>query len=56
MTQKRYITWVEILDGLQHIDDPNNIVYGIPKGGMIAAGFLKHAQITYDPNKATKSF
>lgn len=47
-----HITWEEIMEGLELIDDPNNIVYGIPKGGMIVAGFLKHAQITYDPNKA----
>lgn len=52
MTQKRYITWAEILDGLEHIDDPENIVYGVPKGGMIAAGFLKQAKNTHNISEA----
>ncbi len=44
--------WDEILEGLEIIDEPSNVVYGVPKGGMIAAGFLKHAERTWDPQKA----
>jgi GTP cyclohydrolase IA len=47
------ITWEEIFERLKLIDKPENIVYGIPKGGMIAAGFLKYARSTWDPKEAT---
>lgn len=50
--KKRYITWEEFFDLLSDIDIPGNIVYGIPKGGMIAAGFLKRATITHNPAQA----
>jgi GTP cyclohydrolase I len=49
---KVYLTWDEIFEALETVDYPENVVYGIPKGGMIAAGFLKHAEITGDPSRA----
>lgn len=50
--QKKYITWEQVFHSLELIDSEENVVYGIPKGGMIAAGFLKHAQITHNPEHA----
>lgn len=50
---KYYVTWDEIFERLKIIDLPGDIIYGIPNGGMIAAGFLKRAEITHDPRKAT---
>lgn len=50
---KLYITWEEVFEKLQPIDAPENIVYGVPKGGMIAAGFLQNALITHNPELAT---
>ena len=50
---KRYITWEQVFELLKPIDNNLNVVYGIPKGGMIAAGFLQHARITHDPTEAT---
>ena len=49
---KHYITWEEIFEMLKLIDTPNHVVYGIPKGGMIASAFLKKAYITHDPLEA----
>ena len=51
--KKRQISWDEIMTALEPIDKKGNVVYGVPKGGMIAAGFLRHAYVTYDPNIAT---
>jgi GTP cyclohydrolase I len=50
--QKKYIPWSEVLLLLSAIDKSENVVYGIPKGGMIAAGFLKKAQVTHNPEHA----
>lgn len=52
---KRYITWDEVFERLNHIENSigsGNLVYGIPKGGMIAAGFLRHNSPTYDASYA----
>ena len=46
------ITWDEVFEQLAAIDLPGTKVYGIPKGGMIAAGFLKKATITPIPDMA----
>jgi len=46
--QKRYIEWDEVFRMLRPIDRKDNVVYGVPKGGMIAAGFLQNA--TNTPN------
>jgi len=50
--KKIYISWKELLISLKPIDTPENIVYGVPKGGMIAAGFLQKAQRTWKPEEA----
>jgi len=47
--QKLYVSWDDVFSRLSTIDIYGNVVYGIPKGGMIAAGFLKHAKVTHDP-------
>jgi hypothetical protein len=47
------IGWDGFFALLKEYDKPENIVYGVPKGGMIAAGFLKQAKITHDPFQAT---
>ena len=46
------ITWDQIFKALKAIDIPENVVYGVPKGGMIAAGFLQQAKRTCDPTEA----
>jgi len=56
--KKRIITWDEVFERLSHIDKriyqdkEACVIYGIPKGGMIAAGFLRNAHSTHDINKA----
>jgi GTP cyclohydrolase I len=50
---KRKITWNEVFERLSQFDTPNEIIYGVPKGGMIATGFLKNASVTHDIDKAT---
>ena len=50
---KRMVTWQEVFERLSKYDKSNGIVYGVPKGGMIAAGFLKHARTTHNVNEAT---
>ena len=52
MTKKYYVTWDEIMDGLEHIDSEENIVYGVPKGGMVAAGFLRYAKNVFNIHEA----
>lgn len=46
------ILWSEVMRLLEPIDCPENIVYGVPRGGMIAAGFLKYARRTWNPSEA----
>ncbi len=50
--KKIYISWDTIFDKLQAIDYSGKKVYGIPKGGMIAAGFCRHATIVHKPEQA----
>ena len=52
MNRIKNVTWTEIFERLRPIDREGSIVYGVPKGGMIAAGFLRHASITHDPSEA----
>lgn len=52
---KKYITWDQFFVLLKDIKDQildTDIVYGIPKGGMIVSNFLDCIK-THDPNKAT---
>jgi GTP cyclohydrolase I len=52
MTTKNYVTWEQIFTRLSKIDKPENVVYGIPKGGMILTAFLKHAKVVHLPECA----
>jgi GTP cyclohydrolase I len=49
---KHYITWEQVFQSLEKIDLPENIIYGIPNGGMILCAFLNHATITHKPIEA----
>lgn len=55
--KKRYITWEEVFAHLTKFENtlsPQDVVYGVPKGGMIASAFLsKRVPITYEPSKCT---
>ena len=53
MPDKYRMTWRQVFDKLAEIVPSGAVVYGVPRGGMIAAGFVSHAAITHDPNKAT---
>ena len=50
--KKKVITWKEVFDFLTPIDKAYNTIYGVPSGGMIAAGFLKQAKSTHDIKEA----
>lgn len=50
--QMVYLSWQDIFEALEVVDQPGTVVYGVPKGGMIASGFLKHATITHLPGCA----
>ena len=52
-TSKFNITWNDIFQRLAPIDVEENIVYGVPKGGMIASAFLKYAKVTHTLENAT---
>jgi len=45
--------WADVTMRLALIDRPENVVYGIPPGGMIAAGFLAAATNVQDPEEAS---
>ena len=47
------LTWNDVFRLLGPFDQPGQVIYGIPRGGMIAAGFLRKATITHDPALAT---
>lgn len=51
--RKVQLTWTYVLGLLDSIDVAGAVVYGVPNGGMIAAGFLKRATVTNDPADAT---
>jgi len=44
--------WQDVAARLALVDRPTNTVYGVPAGGMIAAGFLAAATNTPDPAAA----
>lgn len=50
--KKRYITWLEVMMALDNFDKEGRKVYGVPKGGMIAAGFLRSAISICDPKES----
>ena len=56
------MTWDDVFERLVLVDRPGNVIYGLPPGGMIAAGFLQGerqgimshgARPTTDPIAAT---
>lgn len=51
--EKYYMDWDELLYRLEPVDKPDNVIYGIPRGGMIVAAFLKFAKVTHKPEEAT---
>ncbi len=50
---KRFISWEEFYKLLKPFDKKGNKIYGVPKGGMIAMGFLLQADTTIYPGAAT---
>lgn len=44
--------WHDVAARLALVDRPDNIVYGVPPGGMIAAGFLEKAKNATRPSTA----
>lgn len=49
----RQVSWDEIHQKLQTYNYPTNIIYGIPRNGMLLCAFLTKAKITNDPGEAT---
>jgi hypothetical protein len=45
--------WNDVGARLSLVDRPENTVYGVPSGGMIAAGFLAAAKNVHDPTEAS---
>ena len=50
---KKYITWQEIFDRITSLNLQEEIVYGVPKGGMVLMAFMKEQAFTHLPEKAT---
>lgn len=51
--EKVVLTWWEVLHRLSEIDvRSSSRVYGVPRGGMIAAGFLQECENVTDPDQA----
>jgi GTP cyclohydrolase IA len=52
MRSKVYIQWKDVKGRLSIIDTVGKKVYGIPTGGMICSGLLKHAEQVLFPHQA----
>lgn len=50
--EKYRMNWADVFHWLEQYDKPEFKIYGVPRGGMIIAGFLNHAQNVYNPNQA----
>lgn len=50
--KKYYVTWDELLESLEMVDKAGKNIFGVPRGGMIAAGFLKNATNVVAPDLA----
>ena len=46
------VLWSQVLDSLSVIDISQNKVFGVPKGGMMASAYLKHAEVVTGPAHA----
>lgn len=53
MSKKYYMSWDEVIDRLKYIDRTDEIIYGIPRGGMCMLAALKNARVTITPSEAT---
>ena len=56
MMEKYYITWDDIFKRLRTFEKglgSDDIVYGVPKAGMILTGLLNNVNITTNPDSAT---
>ena len=51
--EKVYLTWEQVFERLAPFDKAGEIVYGVPRGGMIVTAFLRWASVTHDPQQAT---
>lgn len=49
---KLYISWEQVFERLKQFDHVGAVIYGVPKGGMIATSFLKHARTTHIVSEA----
>jgi GTP cyclohydrolase IA len=50
---KTYLSWDDVFERLSYFDKKGCVIYGVPRGGMIATAFLRNAKVTHDPYKAT---
>ena len=52
--KKHYVTWDDVFKWINKIENQyhNYTIYGIPKGGMILAGFFTKLKITHNPDYA----
>lgn len=46
------LTWEEVFERLSLFDNSGDLIYGVPKGGMIACSFLKNAYTTHNVSEA----
>ena len=49
---ERQISWFEVFGRLEQVDNVGTNVYGVPRGGMICAGFMSKAVNVIDPADA----
>ena len=47
-----HVTWKEVFKRLKPYDKASTHVYGVPRGGMICAGFMAHAVPVIDPARS----
>ena len=52
LTRAHILSWGDVFSLLKPYDSLANVVYGVPKGGMIVSAFLKFAKVTHDPSCA----
>jgi len=51
--EKYFLSWEEAIERVALVDSADEVVYGIPRGGMCLAILFKKARITHDPLEAT---
>jgi len=50
--KKYYFQIKDVIKGLEKIDKPENIIYGVPKGGLMVCAFLRKAKVTMNVEEA----